>query len=180
MVLCYHPNCLKSKQAAPVKLRTPFNLTEFIQHIQRHVDKIGYSMQLRFQAVVDNPFITEEKLDALAISPFRLQPDLTLSDQAMVVVESYGIVRDLTTIYICHWKDKLLSANVIDSSSLAFQWSVWQTIYLYALKLYTAVGGTALSLYRGETKNRLNNKETMSLSSLMDYARDIFIQYLVT
>ena len=84
-----------------------------------------------------------------------------------------------------------MSANVIDSSSLAFQeddalvysvlmyphpipnWSVWQTIYLYALKLYTAVGGTALSLYRGETKNRLNNKETMSLSSVKDYARDI-------
>ena len=120
----------------------------------------------------DNIFCGMEELDAIAQSPFILQPSISLSTTVVNVIERFGIMRDLSCNYTCHWKDKLISADLIDSTTLMFQeddaficsilvypdpipdWSVWQTIYFYSTKLYTSISSKALALYRGETKNR--------------------------
>ena len=110
-------------------------------------------------------------------------------------MENFGIDRfpskkDSDITYICHWKDVLMKNNLVDSSSLTFQeddaliysimhypnpvpdWSMWQTIFLYSLKLMSSISGAALNLYRGVTFNRITTKKE-ELPGLRSFARNI-------
>ena len=92
--------------------------------------------------------------------------------------------------YICHWKNILLNSGIIDSSSLSFQedealiysvlhypdpmpdWTLYGTLYLYAMKVYSSLPSRALNLHRGMTYNRLTTKPE-ALPNLKDYVRNI-------
>ena len=92
--------------------------------------------------------------------------------------------------YTCHWKDLLISSEVIDSSQLCFQeddalifsilnfpnavtnWSLWGTISLYATKFMCSISAPALNLFRGVTFTR-NTTKTEDLPDVKNFARQI-------
>ena len=127
-------------------------------------------MQERFAAAYANKFITDEELDAIAKSPYSLMnKSVNWGDKSIEAMESYGIHRKFSEAYICHWKSHMVSAGVIDSSSLTFQeddariymtlhyptpvqtWNKWKTIYWFSMKMLAANDASALNLYRGVT-----------------------------
>ena len=211
MILCYHPEC-RNNCDGPHKLRNVFKLKEYLEHLENHTDVIGIAMQLRFALIDENPFATKDQLDALASAPVSLIGNLDLqSCNSVSYIEQYGIKRILqqydddildpqnyfnNTIvpnnpnYICHWKDLLISSDIIDSSSLQFQeddafitnvlyfpspvpnWSIWGTLFLFSMKLMTAISSTALNLFRGVTFNMVTTKAE-SLPDIKEFARNI-------
>ena len=177
MVICMHPSCLESnvKDVPVVRLSHPFHLDSYLLHLERHCDRMGEAMKLRFGMLRENMFIPPTELDKISIAPHCLQTVKKGNDKTRKILQLYGIDRNFNTNYICHWKAKLIASGLIDSASLLFQedeafiamvlnfpnpireWSLWNTIYLYGLKLLTSVSSTALNLYRGTTNYpRLN------------------------
>ena len=102
-------------------------------------------------------------------------------------LETYGIIRDCS-IYTTHWKEKLISLNVIKPSSLTFQedealiysllkfpdpvsnWSTWSTLSLYCMKLYTSVSSAGLNLFRGFSGTR---QISTPAANVEEYCSDI-------
>ena len=95
------------------------------------------------------------------------------------IMETFGIERELPVNYICCWKDIIIQHGLITSESLTFQedealvasilnfpnpvedWTVWNTLYLYGLKLMTSFSTAGLNLYRGITSYpRLNDSSS--------------------
>ena len=138
MIICHHPDCVNAGKG-PFKLRRMSKLSEFLLHLEDHVDEIGGAMQTRFNAIDLNPFATKEELDNLAPAPSALikNPNPELRDVAVLHIEAYGIQHimhhypleiDAENInfdakfpnnphYICHWKNLLISSDIINSSS---------------------------------------------------------------
>ena len=93
--------------------------------------------------------------------------------------------------YVSHWKDILITKGIVKCSSLSFQeddalifnvlqfpnpvpdWTVWQTLFLYALKVLCSQSSGALHLHRGVTLNRLGYGQKRSLVSLDDFVAGI-------
>ena len=92
--------------------------------------------------------------------------------------------------YLCHWSDMLISHKIITPSSLRYQendafifsilqfpdpvrnWSVWGTVHMYALKMYTSVSGAGLNLLRGITCSRVTRRNR-DLVDIYEFARGI-------
>ena len=178
MMICYHPDCRGAKHIV-VRLRHIFDPKNYLMHLKKHSDAIGMAMQRRFAAVATNIFITTAELDTISPSPHSLNPYLNsttgkreLPTGHEKAIESFGIDRKLKIHYLSHWKNELIAGNFIKSNALTYQeddayiysllhyphavrdWSYWNTISLYCMKMYAAVGGPGLSLYRGVTRTR--------------------------
>lgn len=190
MALCYHPSCL-SKGSKPVRLKNMSDIGRYVQHLRDHSnDEIGVAMIKRFSALLDNIFITDEELDNLSRSPFQINPNINMNlyPVSRSFLEKYGIYRGFKEVYICHWKDKLISSGIIKHNSLTFQedealvfmvlrypdpvddWSLWGTLALYCMKLLTSISSTALNLYRGITRNRLTQRRA---ADVIEYVSEI-------
>ena len=195
-VMCYHPTCI-SRKKKPIKLKRIFDLTPFLNHLKDHSDVIGTAMLCRFSAVVEDPFITTECLDELSHSPHSLNDLNSIDDEDKSIqtalfstLEQYGIDRRFTVNYTCHWKDQLIKANIIKSNSIVFQeadayvtsilsfpnpvknWDFWPTLELYAVKLYTSISSTALSLFRGVTNLRCTGQKERDVD-IYSFAKSI-------
>ena len=187
MLLCYHPECLGVNKLPP-KLHDMNNLRSYIHHLFSHTDKVGRSMQIRFQAVYSDPFITSHALDQLFCSPFSLlSPLQDYSPEIKGVLKRYAIKRDLKGVhYLCHWKSKLIANGVITSSSLSFQeddallelyfrypnpvdnWNMYKTLTFYFLKTYCYISSTAVNLLRGVTDYcRLSGNDKKDVTSFV-------------
>ena len=70
-----------------------FVLTEFIEHIQKHIDEIGAAMQQRFEAITENVFSTRDELDKLSPAPFLLNRYAMSMNKTIKFIEDYGIER---------------------------------------------------------------------------------------
>ena len=172
MIICYHKSCI-CKDKPVVKLKHMFDVHHYVKHLLCHNDEVGKSMRLLFGAIAENPFMTHAQLDEIYQSPYSLNPLVLIPDSAISFLEKYGISRQLSTEYICHWKNKFIKSGHIQPSSLTYQqddaliystlhhpnpvrdWSLWSTLSLYCLKLYSSLSSSALSLYRGITTNRI-------------------------
>ena len=122
-----------------------------------------------FLVTLEDVFMTTHSLDNIFQSPYSLQPNLKLNDNVVDVFQKYGISRELTVNYVCHWKNWLIQHEIVKIDSLSFQedealihsvlsypnpvdnWKIWKTLYLYGLKLMTSISSTALNLFRGIT-----------------------------
>ena len=168
MVLCCHPSCLARKKM-PFRLKKILDISSYLKHLKDHSDMVGTAMQLRFNAIAEDHFMTIEQLDAISASPHSIANITDLSNKH---ANTFGIDRKFRENYTCHWKDRLIQTKVIKSNSLCFQeddamvysilrypnpvrnWNIWSTIELYAMKLYTSVSASALCLHRGLTNLR--------------------------
>ena len=139
----------------------------------------------RFQSVFQYPFTTTEDLDRISISPHVLQGDIRLSRTTRDIVSAFGIDRKLKVHYICHWKNVLITQQLIKSSSLTYQedealidtilhypnpvsdWSIYDTLSIFCLKFVAGVGESGLNLFRGITKQRLNNIGNHDLQKML-------------
>ena len=175
-VFCYHPSCLERGRGVHT-LKHIFYIKSYVAHIRKDhlMDHIGVAMEKRFSAIVNDNFITDELLDEISPSPYALNSNVMLNEEACEKLSSYGIVRDDNDVYTCHWKGKLISSGIIKTDSLSFQedealiesiltfpnpirdWSLWGTLSLYCLKIFTSIGSAGLNLYRGITRNRLTD-----------------------
>ena len=106
MVMCYHPHCLeKSKGSLPaVKLKHPFHLQTYLNHLLDHFDDIGEAMRIpvriRFSAVNEDCFLSSKSLDALSMSPYLMQSTIALNQKAVKIIEDYAIDRQLSGNYV--------------------------------------------------------------------------------
>ena len=123
MIMCYHPHCLeKSKGSLPaVKLKHPFHLQTYLNHLLDHFDDIGEAMRIRFSAVNEDCFLSSKSLDAMSMSPYLMQSTIALNQKAVKISQDYAIDRQLSGNYVSHWKDKLICEGIINSESLNFQ-----------------------------------------------------------
>ena len=187
-VQCLHPDCTSVHACKrPVKLKYMFVLTPFLDHLRDHHDRVGEAMRRRFDAVSNNKFITEEKLDKLSVSPYNLLGhNLQLGHKAVEYINRYAVNRDFDENYICHWKNILIRNGAINSSSLTFQeddarifmalsyphpisnWDEYNTLHCYGLKMLVGESANAVNLFRGSTHYpRLSNKESADMKTFM-------------
>ena len=187
MIQCLHPSCL-AKSHKPIKLKHIFDLKPFLKHLKTHFDAIGEAMQTRFEAIYQDRFTSVEELNMLSESPFSLMNyTVNLTDEGVRLFNLYAISRKYPENYICHWKNLLLRCNLIDCSSLSFQeddarifmalhhpnpvpnWSRYNTLWWYSLKMMVSISSAAVNLYRGISDySRLSgNKTQVSVKDMM-------------
>ena len=108
MVMCYHPHCLEKSEGSlpPVKLKHPFHLQTYLNHLLHHFDDIGEAMRIRFSAVNEDCFFSLKSSDALTMSPNLMQSTIALNQKAVNIIQDYAI--ELSGNYASHWKDKLI------------------------------------------------------------------------
>ena len=167
-IFCYHPECILSDKGA-VTLHQANDITNYLQHVSmRHSDDVAAAIYKRFSLLKEDIFAVN--FDETSPSPMSLIGHIpSLKTKGVADMVKYSVYRELGVTYICHWKDALIRAGLIDSHSLSFQeddalihtivtypnqnknWKKWRTLALYMLKLYTSVSGTAANLFRGYT-----------------------------
>lgn len=107
--------------------------------------------------------------DTISNSPYKIDPYVTLNDKTTGFMSSYSINCNLSSkkksdVYICNWKNKFITSNIIEPDSLTFQedeallhslpnfpnpvkdWSYWGTLSFYYMKLYTYLSSASLNL----------------------------------
>lgn len=149
MIVCYHPDCLKSRAGPVVRLKHPFYLKTYHTHLGRHCDMLGDGMKKRFGAIDEDLFMTHHALDEVFQSPYSLQPNLKLNSTAVDAMQKYGITRELKMNYVCHWKNWLIEQQILNVDSLSFQedeafihcvlsyprpvheWKLWKTVFIW-------------------------------------------------
>ena len=163
-MVCYHNKC----ETPIVTLKHPCNISEYVNHLARHTDKLGDCMFKRFSAMKDDMFF--DSYDSISISPYILmKPGPYISAEVTAKMKSYGIKRNLPVIYSLYWKDNFINEGFISTQSLSFQeddalvemilqypnsvqnWSFWRTIATYSLKLFSSISAAAVNLSRGLT-----------------------------
>ena len=164
MIQCLHPHCTK-KGARPVKLKKIFDISQFLDHLKDHFNKIGDAMQARFEAVHKDKSLSTKELDKIAPSPYSLvNQKILLEEKTVECMNRYAINRKYKENYICHWKNILINSGSIQCSSLSFQeddarihmalhfpnpgknWTNWNALFWYALKMFTSISSAAVNL----------------------------------
>ena len=127
MVVCYHPTCL-AKKKPPIRLKRILHLDPYLNHLKDHSDAIGTAMQLRFNAVVQDAFVTTQHLDAISPSPHSLNDITSLANaedsicsKSYESINKFGIDRMFHVNYTCHWLDKLIKSGIVRTDSIVFQ-----------------------------------------------------------
>ena len=70
-----------------------FDLKDYVKHhVSRHTDLIGKAIRLRYAAIAENPFLSEEELDAISPSPHSLNTvDIQFEGKVYSQLEAFGI-----------------------------------------------------------------------------------------
>ena len=189
MILCYHKDCLSSGRVPirlkhifkldEYLLHLEDHIDEVGLSLQKRFGALSkniFSTKEEMDKIAPAPFSINQDMELDGSCEETWLRAWTKS------MESFGIERfpkshGSNMTYICHWKDIMIKNDLIDSSSLTFQeddalifsmmqypdpvpdWSVWQTIFLYALKFMSSCSAAALNLHRGITFNRATTKK---------------------